>query len=164
MYIISEDPAECAMFLDKNRSVKMIYLSAQMLNNAILKYNGPQPPLKIKNINTDLKYNNWTSKTRNNYRWMCFYFVSLCHKYEFYYNKKHKYFVLYEWFLKKCVHFVPIGQLTCFCDNISNDVFFNINKKKLEEQWLKDIIKKKNRFIKTKEKLLINNVVKDIVL
>ena len=49
MYIISEDPAECAMFLDKNRSVKMIYLSAQMLNNAILKYNGPQPPLKIKN-------------------------------------------------------------------------------------------------------------------
>lgn len=164
MYIISEDPVECAMFLDKNRSLKMIYLSAQMLNAAILKYNGPSPLFKIKNTSADLKHNSWTSKTRSNYRWMCLYFVTLCNRYEFYYKKKHKYFVLYEWFLKECVHFIPIGQLTNFCDYMSNECFFAINKKRLEEQWVKDIVRKKNRFLKTKEKNLIDAVSKTVVL
>lgn len=160
IFVSSFDPEESANFIiDKKTYKEAIIQSTELLNSSIVFHNGPA----IKNIKI-LNKNNllfiWTRNTRNNFRWVGLYFHALCKRYSRDYNKAHKYAYLINWFLKKNVHFIPLGEIEPF---INYTPYHDMNvydayKKVLIEKWFNKTFLYYKKFFNKKEIKIIDTL------
>lgn len=160
----SDDPIECAQFLDTKRCNKMILESAQMLCTALYIHNKDKfwlaeysvYPRKVHKrtgkIITKTAYyfqrtrlhapthpnhpsNIWVRETRANYEWLYAHFKALAEEYHKRRKHWHKSFLELDVVLSKASQYIPQGELTPFANCAANDKF-NVNFKDVDDTTL----------------------------
>ena len=87
IFVTSDNPLDCARYLDNKRKIKMALESTQMLCTA-LNLNGVSTPYKTAHPRHPCTV--WVTESRNNWRWLYDHAIALCNEYTRIYGKVHK--------------------------------------------------------------------------
>ena len=87
IFVISDDPQECARYLDDRRLVKMVLETTQLLSSAIW-LNGGRGPYKLTHQHHPCT--KWAANSKINYLWLFQYWCELCNEYWRRYRREHK--------------------------------------------------------------------------
>lgn len=91
IFITSNDPRECAEYLDDKRVVKMVLETAQMLSTAVRSV-GIDAGYKATHANHPC--NQWVRESKQNFHWLYLHGIALADEYHTRYGKQHKSFPL----------------------------------------------------------------------
>lgn len=145
IFVVDQNPAICAEYLDDKRLVKMVLETAQLLSSAIW-LNGGIGPYKLTHKGHPCTI--WASRNKANYTWLFIYFKELCKEYTKRYNKVHSCEGLTSSFTTG-VGYLPDGDRTPWpnCTTYDSNDIFNNYKSYLKDKWSAD--KRPPRWYKT---------------
>lgn len=110
IFVLSNDPVECARWHNNKHIVKMPLESAQMLCTNLNKLS-IETPYRSCHVNHPCTL--WAGKTRTNFLWLCKLGLALCDEYTYRYQKVHKCKDVINYCLSKSLS-IPEGELTPF--------------------------------------------------
>ena len=136
IFVISDQPDECAMALDDRRLNKMVLETCQLLSTA-MHLCGGKGPYKITHRNHPCSI--WARQTKGNYRWLLQHFYYLTTEYYFRKGIQH---ACHEHFLtlRSGLNLIPDGPQTPFA-NCSRDKQGEIHssyRRTMQEKWYED--------------------------
>lgn len=117
LFVTSEDPFQCAAYLDNKRLVKMVLETTQLLSSALW-LNGHKGPYKLTHKGHPIT--KWVSMTRGNYLWTLMHLKALGIEYKRRYNKEHKSITDCYLILLNGLYNIPDGQRTDFINCAAN--------------------------------------------
>lgn len=138
IFVISDDPVECAQALDDLRLNKMIIETAQLLSTA-LHVCGYTGSLIYKKTHINHPCSIWTRQASANYDWLYDYFLALLAERYFRCTKGHRSAdIANELNVER--HRIPSGELTPFanCSLHKNLPIFDAYKQTMRDKWATD--------------------------
>lgn len=116
IFVTSDNPVDCAEFLDNKRVIKMATETAQLLSTA-LNLAGGKGCYKTTHPNHPCSV--WARETQTNWLWLFIHGLALCYEYTRRYDKEHKCQQLISDMFSQ-VSILPPGDLTPFVNCTTN--------------------------------------------
>lgn len=166
MEILATSPnaIHSATGLDIRTNNEMLKTAGQILSGTLIYCHGPTIIKLDKNYSHDDLWSEWARESRQNYRWVCQYFKTLCAVFLKHRKKNHQYEKFYDDFYHKYIHFIPPGYQTPF---INSTKYQDLPTHEAYQRALKDksvhngINFENNDFFTDEELLYVNEIYKD---